>query len=58
LSLPGACSIAWRAGWGTPNEVKQSIEWAETAVPAQLWEDAKASVRSATAANVLAYIND
>ena len=27
---------------GTPSEVTQSVEWAETAVPAALWEDATA----------------
>ena len=26
-------------GWGTPEEVTSSVEWAETAVPPELWED-------------------
>ena len=28
-------------GWGTPEEVASSVEWAETAVPPELWEDGR-----------------
>eukprot|EP01045_Picozoa_sp_COSAG04_P012863 COSAG04_NODE_884_length_9654_cov_39.264155_4_plen_82_part_00 len=28
-------------GWGTPEEVLSSVEWAETAVPPELWEDGR-----------------